>query len=105
MQRSITEGSDLKRIARHGTVYFVASVLTKGLHAILLPVYTHWLSPDAYAVFSNLHAISGLIVVGTSLYLDNAYARFYIDACDDTRRLRTLFPNDAASENGWQPMR
>jgi len=91
MTPSITKGSDFSRIVRHGSVYFVASLLTKGLHAILLPVYTSWLSPSDYATFSNLLAIVGLIVVATSLYLDNAYARFYFDACDEPDKLRSLF--------------
>lgn len=91
MTSSITKGSDFSRIARHSAVYFMASLLTKGLHAILLPVYTTWLSPSDYATFSNLLAIAGLIVVGTSLYLDNAYARFYFDTCDEPDKLRLLF--------------
>ncbi len=91
MSQSITKGSDFSRIARHGAVYFVASLLTKGLHAILLPVYTTWLSPSDYATFSNLFAIAGLIVVATSLYLDNAYARFYFDECEEPTKLRALF--------------
>ena len=98
---SIIQGSHFKKIVGHGSLYFIASVVTKGIYVILLPIYTHWLKPSEYAIFSNLFAVAALAGVFTSLYLDNAYARFYFDAENDAVKLRQIFSTIFLFMLGW----
>ncbi len=87
----IIKGSHLKKIVRHGSLYMISSFLVKSANAFLLPVYTRYLEPAEYAVFSNLMAIGAIAAIFISLYLDSAYARLFFDAEHDRRQLRSLF--------------
>lgn len=93
MQNSdnIIQGSHLKKIVRHGLLYMVSSILVKAGHAILLPIYTYYLDPAEYAVFSNLMAIGAVAAVFISLYVDFAYVRLFFDTHDEPRKLKRLF--------------
>ena len=100
-QYEIIKGSHFKKIVGHGSLYFIASIITKALHAVLLPIYTHWLEPTEYAVYSNLFAISALVVIFTSLYMDNAYGRFFFEAQNNTKVLRRMFSTIFLFMLGW----
>jgi O-antigen/teichoic acid export membrane protein len=90
-QSKIIKGSHLKSIVRHGSLYMISSFLVKSANAFLLPVYTRYLEPAEYAVFSNLMAIGAIAAIFISLYLDSAYARLFFDVEHDRRQLRSLF--------------
>jgi O-antigen/teichoic acid export membrane protein len=59
------------------------------------------MEPEQYAVFSNLFAIANLAGVFTSLYMDNAYARFYFDAEGDKVKQRRMFSTIFIFMTAW----
>ncbi|MFQ5590639.1 MAG: lipopolysaccharide biosynthesis protein [Phycisphaerae bacterium] len=91
MMTQVIRQSQAKTVLFHGSLYMVSSLLVKCGGALLLPVYTHHLSPAEYAVFSNLMAIGVAVGLVISLYVDHAYARFFFDEEHDALRLRRLF--------------
>lgn len=98
---TIIHGSHFRKIVGHGAVYFLASLLTKAIGAILLPIYTRVLTPDEYAAYSNLVAVAGLAGVFISLFLDNAYARLLFDTENRPERIRTLLSTLLWFMLGW----
>lgn len=98
---NIIKGNHGRKIVGHSAIYFLASIFSKSVGASLLPVYTHWLLPEEYAVFANLMAISGLAGVFISLYMDNAYARLFFDTDNQEEKIRTTFSTIALFLMAW----
>lgn len=73
----IHHGNQFKKIFKHGSWYFIGSLLTKATGFFLLPVYTRYLSPTDYGVLSSLNSIANLLPIFISLYLDSAFGRYY----------------------------
>jgi len=70
-------------LLKHGKNYVSASVMTKGLALISIPVMTRLLSPSDYgllAVFDSLTAILGIIF---GLGFRGAVSRYYYEKADD----------------------
>lgn len=89
----IHEGSQFRKILRHGSWYFAGSLLTKVLSGfLLLPVYTRYLSPEQYGVFGTLDSVAKLVPIFISLYLDTAFIRFYYhERSESLERVRLLY--------------
>jgi len=100
---NITSGSHFKKIFRHGSLYMLGSFLIKGGNFLLLPIYTHVLTPEQYGVFSNIIAIGAIAGIFISLYLDSAYARLYFDHEEDPVKLRQLFSTLFLFLLAWGP--
>ena len=76
-ETEIHHGNQFLKILRHGSWYFAASVLTKLAGLVLVPIYTDYLSPSEYGVLGTLDAVSRLLPLFISLYLDASFIRFY----------------------------
>jgi len=77
IQEDIHKGNQFKKIFKHGSWYFIGSLLTKATGFFLLPVYTKYLSPADYGVLNSLNSIANLLPIFISLYLDSAFGRYY----------------------------
>jgi O-antigen/teichoic acid export membrane protein len=89
--QDIHEQSWFKSILIHGKWYLLSSFFSKGISLILLPVYTRYLTPTDYGILNSLGAVSALLPIFISLYLDAAFGRFFHDKKKDHQALQELF--------------
>lgn len=66
-----------KLFYRHATLYTAASLLTRGISVLLVPLYTRFLSPRDYGVLDLVLATCTLINMTIALEIHQAIARFY----------------------------
>jgi O-antigen/teichoic acid export membrane protein len=67
----------LKSIAKNSVIYYVSTILTKGISFFLLPLYTSLLSPGNYGVIELMSIISTIVIIVFSLQINQAVARYY----------------------------
>jgi O-antigen/teichoic acid export membrane protein len=85
---------ELKRLARHSAIYGIGGLVSRLLAVVLLPLYTHYLPPDAYGRVEIVVAATAVAAIVLQLGIANAFFRFYFDTTDPARRLvvvRTAF--------------
>jgi O-antigen/teichoic acid export membrane protein len=62
--------SDLKSIAKHGTIYSAGRILSNLISFLMIPVYTNFLTPAEYGVLEllslTIDVISTLVGIGMS---------------------------------------
>ena len=79
-----------KRIFKHGSAYFLVSLLTKATGFLLLPIITRYLSLEEYGLYTNIQSAQQIMYLFATLSLDAAYGRFIYDYNGSTKRLRLL---------------
>lgn len=79
-----------KKIFKHGSAYFLVSLLTKFTGFLLLPVITRYLTLDEYGLYTNIQTAQQILYLFGTLSLDAAYGRFVYDYNMSTKRLRLL---------------
>lgn len=77
-----------KRLLKDTSLYSVGPFLARGFSLITLPIYTRILSPSDYGALDILSYTAVLIGLVVGAALDQAVARFYLDAADDAERTR-----------------
>jgi O-antigen/teichoic acid export membrane protein len=88
----IHHGNQFVKILRHGAWYLLASVLTKAAALVLVPIYTRYLPPSEYGVLGTLDAVSRMLPLFMSFYLDAAFIRYYYhERTVSPERVRTLY--------------
>lgn len=70
------------KVITNTTFYSFASFLQKGIGFLLLPLYTHYLSPDDYGVLNVITSITGFISILFTMSLHGAASRFHFDSED-----------------------
>lgn len=80
----------LSSVVRHGAVYTLGAVISRGLSFFLLPLYTHALSPAGYGLLDYLTVIGSLVAVSLALEVSQALGRFLPDRRDDAAGKRSL---------------
>ena len=91
-QKQIHHGNQFQTILKHGSWYFIGSLLTKATGFFLLPIYTRYLSPADYGVLNSLNSIANLLPIFISLYLDSAFGRYYFfEKTISTQRVQLLY--------------
>lgn len=81
----------LTAIFKHSGWYLLASLSTKALGFLLLPVYTHYLTTADYGVLTSLEVINYLLPFFFSFTLVAAFDRFYHQKVAQRDYLPTLF--------------
>lgn len=66
-----------KNIVRHVATYSIGIIVGKLASILLLPIYTHFLTPADYAVLELLEVTSSVINTLTALHLSDAFFFFY----------------------------
>jgi O-antigen/teichoic acid export membrane protein len=83
-------GSELKLLSRHSSIYGLSNVLNRIVSFILLPLYTHYLSPADYGVMDLLYFTTAFVGIVLDMGINSAVSRFYFDSDDQTRRNRVV---------------
>src|SRR5919205_2739760 len=84
----------LRRLGRHSAIYGVGGLVSRILATVLLPLYLHYLPPDAYGRVEIVTAATAVLAIVLQLGISSAFFRFYFDAKEEARRLvviRTSF--------------
>ncbi|OQY51870.1 MAG: hypothetical protein B6247_18305 [Candidatus Parabeggiatoa sp. nov. 2] len=74
---AIHQGSQFQKIFVHGRWYLISSILSKGVGFFLLPIYTHYLTPEDYGILASIESFAKLLPIFISLYIDTAFGRYY----------------------------
>lgn len=80
---------DLRLLGKESLVYGLSTVVARLLNFLLLPFYTHYLSPDEYGAVSTAYSYIAFLNILFLLGLDQAYLRFAAGA-DDARSEATF---------------
>lgn len=87
-------GAQLRRLARHSAIYGLGGIVSRILAVLLLPLYTHYLTPRDYGAIETLVAGSAVLAIVLRAGISSAFFRFYFDSPDPARRVvvvRTSF--------------
>ncbi len=87
-------GGELKRLGKHSAIYGLGGLVSRILAVLLLPLYTHYLSPADYGQIETLVALTTVLTIVLRFGISSAFFRFYFDADDPAQRrtvLRTSF--------------
>jgi O-antigen/teichoic acid export membrane protein len=77
-----------KRLLKDASVYSISSLLARGFSLITVPIYTRILSPSDYGALDLLSYTAMLVVLVMGAALDQAVARFYLDATENSEKKR-----------------
>jgi O-antigen/teichoic acid export membrane protein len=83
-------GEELNRLARHSAIYGVGGLVSRILATILLPLYTHYLPPNAYGEVEVITATTAVLAVLLQLGIATAFFRFYFDVPTPRERLTVV---------------
>jgi len=90
----MTLGGQLGRLGRHSLIYGIGGLVSRVVAVLLLPVYTHYLTPADYGKIETLIALTTVLGIVLRAGISSAFFRFYFDATDPAARrtvLRTSF--------------
>src|SRR3984957_1105838 len=85
---------ELRRLVRHSAIYGVGGLVSRLLAVILLPLYTHYLTPKDYGRVEIVTSAPAVLSIVLQLGIASAFFRFYFDTKDPAGRLvvvRTSF--------------
>lgn len=80
----------LRSFLKDSAYYGIATLLSRGVSFLLVPLYTHILSPSDFGSLDLLLGFANLITLTVALEVSQAAQRFYPDTIDEFRR-RKLF--------------
>jgi len=72
-------GQELRRLARHSAIYGLGGLVARILATLLLPLYTHYLPPDAYGRVEIITATTAVLAIVLQMGISTAFFRFYFD--------------------------
>jgi O-antigen/teichoic acid export membrane protein len=77
----------LKLLARNSSIYYISTILTKGISFFLLPLYTSVLSTNDYGILNLISIFSTVILILFTLQVGQGVGRFYgeLKSRDDLR--------------------
>lgn len=73
----------LRTLARHSLVYGIGSSLAAAGSFLLIPLYTHVLTPQEYGALELLYRIADILILVMFMGVRQAYIRFYFDDKDE----------------------
>ena len=71
--------NEIKILIRHGSVYGVAVILSRIIGFLMIPFYTHYLSPEDYGINALVGLTIDIIDIIIGLGIADAIYRFYFD--------------------------
>ncbi|MDE3024811.1 MAG: oligosaccharide flippase family protein, partial [Acidobacteriota bacterium] len=83
-------GHELKRLGRHSVVYGLGGLVSRILATLLLPLYTHYLPPNAYGQVETVTAATAVLAIVLQLGISSAFFRFYFDAKEPAAKLTVV---------------
>ena len=79
-------GKQLGRLSRHSAIYGIGGLVSRVIAVLLLPLYTHYLTPADYGKIETLLALTTVMGLLLRAGITSAFFRFYFDAEDDAGR-------------------
>ena len=80
----------LRRLGRHSAIYGLGGLVSRVLATILLPLYTHYLPPDAYGRVEIVTAATAVLAIVLQMGIASAFFRFYFDAKEPPEKLTVV---------------
>ena len=80
----------MRRLARHSAVYGIGGLVSRVLATLLLPLYTHFLSPADYGRVEIVTAATAVLAIVLQMGIASAFFRFYFDAPEEADRLTVV---------------
>ncbi|QPJ62156.1 MAG: oligosaccharide flippase family protein [Candidatus Nitronauta litoralis] len=80
-----------QKLGRGSFVYTAANLLQRSLSFFLLPLYTHYLSPNDFGILAVVTTLNGFLSVLFTWSLPAAIGRFYFDYRDDPKTLQEFW--------------
>jgi len=68
---------EVKSLIKHSSVYGSANLLQKGIGFIMIPVYTHYLSPADYGILELMDLTINIITMVIGMRIGSAIIRYY----------------------------
>lgn len=68
---------EFKRLLKHSIIFGMGALISKAVGFLMIPVYTHYLSPKDYGIIEILTLTSSVIVFALFLALSSSILRFY----------------------------
>lgn len=82
--------SQVTKLARHSVIYGIGSSLGMAGSFLLIPLYTHMLSPAEYGVMELLYRAAEILMLVMMMGVRQAYLRFYFDGKQDEEWQKTV---------------
>lgn len=80
-----------RKLLGNSVFYAIADILGKGLHFILLPIYTAYLTTDDYGIQNIVIGFNSVMNYVVLLCLDSAALKFYSEYGDDKVTLKRFY--------------
>ena len=90
---------DLKILGKETAVYGLSTVVARLINFLLLPFYTHYLSPGEYGAVTTAYSYIAFLNILFLLGLDQAYLRFA--AGSEDARAESIFSTTFIALAGW----
>ena len=87
-QRNIVSG---RKLLSNTAFYAFADLIGKGLHFILLPLYTAFLTTTDYGIQNMVTSFNSVLNYVVLLCLDSAALKYYSEYSDDERKLKRFY--------------
>ncbi len=76
----------LKKLIKESGIYALGDFLTRGTAFLLLPLYTAYMTPKEYGIFSIAIAIATIFGIVSTLGLKSSTLKYYYDFGEDERK-------------------
>ena len=83
-------GAQLRRLGTQSLIYGLGGLVSRILAVLLLPLYTHYLSPGDYGRIETLVALTTVLAIVLRFGIQPAFFRFTFDSKDAEHRRRVL---------------
>jgi O-antigen/teichoic acid export membrane protein len=83
-------GAQLRRLGSQSVIYGLGGLVSRILAVILLPLYTHYLTPTDYGRVETLVALTTVLIILLRGGIQTAFFRFWFDADDEESHRRVL---------------
>ena len=76
----------IKSFIQNSAIYAIATVLTRGISILLVPIYTRYITPAEYGVIDYFMILASIINLTIALEISQAVARYFQDATNDEEK-------------------
>ncbi len=90
METTTSPKTPYREIARHSSVYMIGMILTRLAPLVMIPLYTHYLTPDDYGVVALLVMTGDVIAILISMGLSVAVFRFYAEKEQESEKKKVV---------------
>src|SRR5271156_3727262 len=77
---------EIKSLTKHGTIYSAGGILGKAAGFLMIPLYTHYLSPADYGTLELLDLSVALFGLAVMMWMNAAIIRYYYEYEDQKNR-------------------